>query len=394
MSELRRLGALRAILIAAVLVLVGAGTAIGLLAHSDHKRPQRRNVVGLTGLHAPAPPRASIPPATGGSRKNRQVSLERLIGQRIMVGFAGTSAPASVLESVRTGRIGGVILFAANVQSDQQVKSLTSQLQAAARQGGNPPLLISVDQEGGSIRRFATAPPDMAPPQIASSSNPAVAYKEGVKTGRHLASLGVNVDLAPVVDVVTSPQSFIGRQGRSFGSDPKVVGAFAEQFVKGLKSAGVLATAKHFPGVGSAAVDTDNKLQRIDPPAKDRDAALRPYRRLARTVDAVMMATGIFPAYDASSPAALSRPINRLLRQNVGFEGMTITDALESPTGLSPIQAGVAAARAGTDVLLYTDEARGEFEALRDAARSGSLSRGNLETSYERILAAKRALHG
>ena len=310
-----------------------------------------------------------------------------------MVGFSGTTAPSSLLDSIRAGRVGSIILFSPNILSDRQVRALTDQLQAAARQGGNSPLLISVDQEGGTIKRFAGAPPDRSPPQMASSGNPSVAFDEGSKTGRHLTSVGVNVDLAPVVDVVSSPQSFIGHQGRSFGSDPKVVGSFAEQFVKGLQSAGTLATAKHFPGVGSAAVDTDNKLQQINPSPKQRDDALRPYRRLAPSVDLVMLATAIFPAYDSSSPAALSRPVNRLLRQDVGFQGVTITDALESPTGqASPAEAGVAAARAGTDILLFTDQAPGAFDALKSAAQSGALKRKDLETSYKRILDAKKSL--
>jgi beta-N-acetylhexosaminidase len=393
-QELRSIGALRAILLALVLVAVGVATVIGVISGSEHKKPRRGEVVGLNGLHPRAQPPARTAPATKSPNEARRVPLERLVGQRIMVGFPGTSAPPSLLDNIRAGRVGGVILFSPNIQSDQQVRSLTSELQAAARGGGNPPLLISVDQEGGSIRRFASAPPDLSPPQMASSNDPSVAYNEGVKTGRHLAGLGVNVDLAPVVDVVSSPQSFIGRQGRSFGSDPEVVSTYAEQFVTGLKSAGVLATAKHFPGVGSATVDTDNKLQTIDPAPKDRDAALRPYRRLADSVDLVMLATGIFPAYDANSPAALSEPVNRLLREDVGFQGVTITDALESPTGQSPVQAGVTAARAGTDVLLYTDEAAGEFDALMNAARRGSLGRGSLEVSYERIVAAKRSLRG
>ena len=310
-----------------------------------------------------------------------------------MVGFSGTTPPQSLLQRIQNGTVGGVILFSANVQSILQTRTLTNQLRGAARAGGNPPLLIAVDQEGGSIRRFSSASPDLSPPQMAASGNPSVALKEGKKTGRALSSAGVNVDLAPVVDVATSPQSFIARQGRSFGGNPDTVASFADQFTKGLQRAGVLATAKHFPGVGSAAVDTDNKLETINASRKDLDAALRPYRHLAQSgVDMVMLSTAIFPAYDSSAPAALSRPVQQLLRRDVGFQGVTITDALESPTGMSTAKAGVTAAKSGVDIVLFTNDATAESAALRDAAGRGDVSRKNLESSYKRIAALKQSL--
>jgi beta-N-acetylhexosaminidase len=351
----------RIAVIAAAAVLIAVGAVVGLSGHRNHSPP-------------PRPSRA------------------RLIGQRIMIGFSGLAPPRKLLVQVRNGTVGGVILFAANIRSIAQTRSLTRQLQASARAGGNPPLFVAIDQEGGIVRRFRSGPPTLAPPDMARTGNPAVAYDQGLKTGRLLAQAGVNLNLAPVVDVATSPRSFIAQQRRSFGSDPDRVADFADQFVRGLKSTGVLATAKHFPGIGSALVDTDNKLQRITGPSRQLSDALLPYRRLASHVDMVMLATAIFPAYDQSAPAALSARVEHLLRDKVGFHGVTITDALESPTGSpSAAQAGVRAAAAGADIVLFAGSS-GDFPALLDAARRGVISEANLKGSYKRIVGLKRTL--
>src|SRR2546421_382056 len=146
MQELRRLGAARAAAIAAGLVLVGAGTVLAVVGGGGEKKAKRRgDVVGLTGLHAPPSARGGAP-TNPTARKKRNVSPAGLVGQGIMVGFAGPPAPASLLDAVRAGRVGSIILFSTNIQSDGQVRALNDQLKKAAREGENPPLLISVDQ--------------------------------------------------------------------------------------------------------------------------------------------------------------------------------------------------------------------------------------------------------
>ena len=152
---------------------------------------------------------------------------------------------------------------------------------------------------------------------------------------------------------------------------------------------------KHFPGVGSAAVDTDNRLDELHPTSAQLRAALKPYQALiARGLDTIMLSTAGFPAYDRSgTPAALSAPIAQtLLRGRLHFGGVTITDALGTPTGHSEVTAGVLAARAGADVLLYTDDAAGELSALESALARGRLSEAAAQTSYRRIVALKRRL--
>jgi beta-N-acetylhexosaminidase len=352
-------------------------------------RPTVHPVSGLQrtsgpGGAAPAPTPTSTPPS---------VPTTKLLGQRIMVGMDGTSASAGLLRDVRQGRVGSVILFAANIVSRSQLQALTGSLQRAARQGGNPPLLIAVDQEGGQIKRLPAGPPDLSPPQMARTGSTAVASREGRATGSYLKGLGINMDLAPVVDVPTFSGAFIWTQGRAFSFAPTTVAKFATAFALGVQSAGVAATAKHFPGVGSAGIDTDNKLDVLRPTSAQLAGALVPYRSLiARRIDAIMLSTAAFPAYDPSrTPTALSRHIvQSLLRGTLRFGGVTITDALGTPTGHDEITAGAIAARAGADILLYTDSAPGELAALQSELRGGRLNLGEAQASYARIVALKQ----
>jgi beta-N-acetylhexosaminidase len=311
-----------------------------------------------------------------------------------MVALPGTTASPGLLNRIRAGQVGSVILFARNIVGDQQVRALTGSLQGAARAGGNPPLLIAVDQEGGEVKRFANGPP-LSPPAIATSGSTMVAFNQGWLTGRYLRSRGVNMDLAPVVDVPTSSGAFIWREGRAFSFDAGTVAKFATSFARGLQSAGVAATAKHFPGVGSASTDTDFRLDELHPSAAQRTGALRPYQSLIpRGLDGVMVATAGFPAYDATgSSAALSSPIiGGLLRGRLGFTGVAITDALSSPTGHNEISGGVLAACAGADILLYVDSAPGELGALESALARGSITGAQAVASYRRIVALKQRL--
>ncbi len=337
--------------------------------------------------HAAKAGRATVAPS------RPQISATKLLGQRIMVGMDGVSAPSWLLSAARDGRVGSVILFSANIVSRSQLRALTGSLQRAARRGGNPPLLIAVDQEGGQVKRLPAGPPDLSPPQMAQTGSVAVASREGRATGTYLKGLGINMDLAPVVDVPTFPGAFIWRQGRAFSFDPTTVAKFAAAFALGVQSAAVAATAKHFPGVGSTGVDTDNKLDVLRPTKGQLAGALTPYRSLIpRGIDAIMLSTAAFPAYDASrTPTALSRPIvQQLLRAGLRFRGVTITDALDTPTGHDETTAGAIAAGAGADILLYTDSAPGALAALAAELHSGRLSLQEARDSYARIVALKR----
>ena len=322
-------------------------------------------------------------------------SATKLLGQRIMVGMSGTAAPSWLLRAAKAGQVGSVILFAANIVSRQQTVALTNALQRAARAGGNPKLLIAVDQEGGQVKRIPSGAPTLSPPQMAATNKVSVASSQGRATGQLLKRYGINMDLAPVSDVPTFSGAFIWQQGRAFSFNAGKTAKFATAFALGVQSAGVAATAKHFPGLGSAPTDTDSELQELHPTAAQRGAALKPYERMIpRGLDAVLVAIAGFPASDSSgAPAALSRPIIQgLLRKQLHFRGVTLTDGLGAPTGHSQRTAGLLAAIAGADILLYTDSAPGELAALKGALRSGKLSAANADGAYRRILALKHKL--
>jgi beta-N-acetylhexosaminidase len=335
-------------------------------------------------LTSSAPGAATAPP-----------SLAQMIGQRIMVGLPGRVASQALLGRIRAGEVGSVILFAANIGSPGQTRRLIDSLQEAARAGGNPPLLIATDQEGGQVKRLPTLPPRLSPPQLVATGDVRRALAEGLATGRALRGLGINMDLAPVVDVPLYRGSFIRLEGRAFSPHAGLVATFAAAFAGGLQAGGVAATAKHFPGVGAALTDTDYRREELRPTSAQLAAALLPYRRLiAGGLDAVMLSTAGFPAYDRTGTVAvLSAPIvQQLLREQLGFGGVTITDGLGSPTGHGERQAGVLAAEAGADILLYTDSAPGVYTALEQAAARGGLPGANLLASYERIVALKAQL--
>ena len=324
-------------------------------------------------------------------------SPAKLLGQRVMVGFSGLAAPASLLSAIRAGQVGAVILFGANVSTPAQVKALTASLQRVASAGGNPPLLIATDQEGGQVKRLQSGPPTLSPPQMVSGGPPSLAGQQGHATGAFLRGVGINMDLAPVLDVPTFGGAFIWQQGRAFSFSASKVAAYGGAFALGLQSMGVAATGKHFPGDGSAAVDTDTALDELHPTAVQLAAALTPYESLIpRGLDAVMVTTAGFRAYDPSgTPAALSgKVIGGLLRGRLRFGGVVITDSLGAPTGYSELTAGLLAARAGADVLLYTDSAPGVLPALESALARGTLSRSAAVASYQRIVALKRKLSG
>jgi beta-N-acetylhexosaminidase len=356
-------------------------------------------VAGLTGMVAS--PRqhsggAGVPDQTSAEQTiPLPGSASKLLGQRIMVGLTGTSPSRALLRAVRRGEVGAVILFQSNLASRGQSLALTGALQRAARAGGNPGLLIATDQEGGEVKRLPDGPPSLTPPQMVATHRVVTAASQGRATGTYMKRWGINMNLAPVADVPTFSGAFIWRQGRAFSFSAHTVAGYATAFAGGLQARGVAATAKHFPGLGSAAITTDKEREELRPTLSQRRAALEPYTKLIGAgVDAVMIAVAGYPAYDnTGTAAALSKPIiGGVLRGRLHFGGVTITDALGSTSGHDERTAGVLAAAAGSDVLLFTDDAPGELGALEAALRHGSIARADAGASYRRIVALKRRL--
>ena len=326
---------------------------------------------------APKPtPTKSTPAAAPAPAKAPASGLSKLVGARIMTAMRGTMPSPALLARARAGQIGGVILFGPNISP--QLPQAVAALQSAARAGGNPPLVIATDQEGGPIRRLAGAPPVAAAAQIA----PASAQGQGLATAQALRTRGINTDLAPVADVL-GPGGFLG--SRSFGSSPARVAAAACGFARGLQAGGVNATLKHFPGLGKATKNTDVSAVSVNLPAAALLSDLAAYKSCQPAL--VMLSNAVYPALDPQAPAVLSaKIIQGLLRGQLGFRGVTISDTLAAPGVASPSTA-VRAAKAGVDILLYTDEAVSAraYSELLGAARAGQISTGALKVSAARI---------
>jgi beta-N-acetylhexosaminidase len=324
--------------------------------------------------------------------------VSKLVGQSIMTGFAGTVPSASLLARIKAGQVGGVILFGANIATPAQVARLVGQLQAAAAAGGNPPLLISTDQEGGIVKRLPDGPPDLSPAEIGTTGSAAKARAEGRSTGAYLRRLGVDVDLAPVLDTPFGPASFLGT--RAFSGNPAVNATIGTAFVQGLQAGGAAATAKHFPGLGTARANTDTSKVVVGDSKAALVARLRTFAAaIDGGVDLVMVSNAGYTAFDPTgTPAVLSRPIvTGLLRGQLGFRGVVISDALEAPGPAAYLDEPVRALKAGVDVLLYTTESTSAaaYSQLVSAAANGTLPLSVVTASAARIAALKsRLAHG
>jgi len=332
-----------------------------------------------------------------GAGSSASPSVEQLLGQRLIVGMQGTAPSAGLLARVRAGEVGGVILFGANVRTFPQVRALAAQLQEAARTSGQPPLLIAVDQEGGTIRRLRWAPPSRSAAELGGLAETKVRAAARA-TALALHAAGVNVDLAPVADVPSVAGSFIAAQGRAYSTDPERAAELASAFAQGLADGGIAATAKHFPGLGRATASTDTTPVTIPVSRAALASDLVSFQALiAAGVPLVMLSNATYPALDAK-PGAWSPAVESLLRRTLGYDGVTITDALEAvakTSHRSVAASAVLAAQSGADLLLITGkEASSDavFRRLVATAKAGRISRPALERSYLRIVALKRSL--
>jgi beta-N-acetylhexosaminidase len=328
-------------------------------------------------------------------------TLSQLVGQRLIVAFRGTHAGRRLRARIRSGRVGGVILFSRNVASPSQVAALTASLRAAARAGGQPRLIIATDQEGGLVKRIPWAPPNRSAETLGTLPS-RQSLRSGSATAAALHKLGINVNLAPVADVPAGPADFIARQHRAFSTNRFTVATDAAAFATGLEAGAVWPTFKHFPGLGLATVSTDDALVRITASKRKLTRALLPYqvamRRRLRPV--VMLSTAVYPAFDWRAAAWSRAVIHTLLRRRLGFAGTTMTDSLDAAAAVrhqSTSAVALKSAGAGADLLLITGPrttSEAVFKRLLQAARSGVLRRSKLTASYDRIRALKRRLRG
>jgi beta-N-acetylhexosaminidase len=339
----------------------------------------------LAGTAAAAPGEAGLTP-------------RQLAGQRVVYSYPGLTPPDALLQRIRAGEAGGVIFFGENVQSSQQIAGVVRQLRAAAAQSPVPePLLLMTDQEGGQVRRLP-GEPVLSQKQVGQAADPvAAATAAGTGAGGNLAAAGMNVNLSPVLDVYRQAGDFIDRYGRSYSNDPAVAGRLGGAFVTAQQATGVAATAKHFPGLGSAPAGANTDVAPVTlnvPLAELRAKDEAPYPTAIRAaVRLVMLSWAVYPALDAARPAGLSPTVVRQeLRQRTGFSGVTVTDALEAGALKSYGNTGnraVLAAGAGMDLILASarDVAQGDAaaDALAAALGNGTLPGADFTAATDRI---------
>jgi beta-N-acetylhexosaminidase len=314
--------------------------------------------------------------------KPRLANSEPAAEARPATGFSDTAetvmgtlvAPPTqrFLTRIRNGKMGGVVLLGNGWLTRSTAATVTSELQQAACTRGEP-LLIAVDQEGGIVRRLAWAPPTEAPVEI---SSPAVAHAQAAGAAAALHSVGIDVDFAPVVDTPSSASNFLG--SRAFSRSRSRNASLARGFVGGLQANGIAATAKHFPGLGLASGNTDHGRIVIDAAAwKLREGLLPFHSAIQAGVQLVMLSTAIYPKLDPSdAPAAFSSKIIGLLRQTLGFKGVTVTDTLTAPAADRIPHTATRAMLAGSDLLIFGAESaseRGYATLVADAAGSPRL---------------------
>jgi beta-N-acetylhexosaminidase len=334
-----------------------------------------------------------------------KLSLEAGIGQRLMLAFHGKDhSPDEFRRALQDYRPGGITLFRSlNIDNPAQVRSLSDEVQSAARQAGLPQLLIAADQEGGQLMAIGEGttqlPGNMA---LGAVRDAGLARRAGEVLGRELAAMGINVNYAPCCDVNINPANpVIGI--RSFGEDPRQVADLAAALTEGIQSVGVAATAKHFPGHGDVSGDSHHGLPTVPHSLERlREVEFPPFESAIRAgTKLVMTAHVALPAIDgpAAPPATLSLAVLKgILREQLHFSGVIITDAMDMQAiaqGEALGDSAVRAAAAGADLLLITSkpaDQRVVHSSLVQAAANGSLAADALDRSVERISSLKRWL--
>ncbi|MQY15853.1 Beta-hexosaminidase [Streptomyces sp. RB5] len=390
---------------------------------SAPRTPTRRQALAsmagaAVALGATQLPAAAEPVTSRARALARRMTLEQQVGQLFVLEVAGrdayeiTDAAKAVnrarygvdtpAEVVRKYQPGGVIYFVArsddNMGDPRQIARLSNGLQeVAAGLPGATPLIISTDQEGGLVFRLPTPPATEQPGHMALGAtwSPADAYRSHQIIGSELRACGITANYGPVADVnVNAANPVIGI--RSFGAEPGAVAALVRASVEGLHRGGVAATAKHFPGHGDTDTDSHFGLPRITHSRAQLDAIdLPPFRAaIDAGIETIMTAHIVVPSLDPTLvPATMSRPIlTGLLREELGFEGLIVTDALDmqgASAEYPPDVAAVTAFGAGADMLVLSPNLPLAYGALLAAVRSGEISAARVEESVVRILSHK-----
>lgn len=332
--------------------------------------------------------------------KVEQMSLSEKVGQLFQIGFSGFDLDAEIEAMIKDYYIGGVIYFSRNIKNLEQTARLSNQLQSLALNSGSKlPLFISIDQEGGSVSRLKGATNFPSNMTLGVVNDKQLTNKIGKTVGSELKNLGININLAPVLDVNNNPNNpVIGV--RSFGSDPKLVAELGKAYIEGIQSEGVIATAKHFPGHGDTETDSHLELPTINHD-KERlnKIELYPFKKAIKAgVKSIMVAHIYFPAFEKEKgiPATLSKSVlTDLLRKKMNFKGLIITDCMEMKAiadNFGTAEGAVRAIKAGSDIVLVSHtyaEQKKAVKAVIEAIEKGRISENRIDESVKRIIKTK-----
>jgi beta-N-acetylhexosaminidase len=345
--------------------------------------------------------------STSTSSATPALSPRQIAGQRVIYSYPGLTPPAALISVISHGEAAGVIFFAENISSGEQIRGVIKKLAEAAAGPENPvraPLLLMIDQEGGKTRRLP-GEPLLSEKQIGRSADPAEeATEAGTGAGLNLRGVGMNVNLAPVLDVYRKAGGFDDQYERSYSTDPDVVSELGAGFILAQQETGVAATAKHFPGLGAAtrSQNTDLRPVTLDVSAKSLTTIDEyPYEAaIGAGVRLVMVSWAIYPALDKGMPAGLSPAIVQgELRGRLHFQGVTVTDALEAGAleAFGTIRdRAVFAAAAGMDLILCSSRQVSDGQQAREGLESGyldgTLSKSAFLASVRRIIDLRSSL--
>ncbi len=370
-------------LVASLLALVVAGCG-----------SEPENVERPDGGPAGGKPTHAVPETTEEATVEQRMSVREAVGQMFIVSLSGTEPDYHIEKMVREQNVSGVILFGYNMQSEEQTRSLISRLQELSVQTVPAiPLFVAVDHEGGQVEHAPWVSPRPSAAEVGARGDPEEAHRISEGVGRELRRAGVNTDLAPVVD--TGAGSAIG--SRSYGNDPALVAAMGAAAIEGFESAGVVSAVKHFPNHGPALADSH-----VGRPVVEHDRAtvegvdLPPFLAAVEAgVPMVMVGHLVYPAIDPDRPASLSPAAVGLLREELGFDGVVVTDDLGmegARRGGTVAEAAVEAVRAGADLLVVSglpEEQAAAYGAVVAAVESGDIPRERIDDSVKRIMNVK-----
>ncbi len=315
-------------------------------------------------------------------------------GRFVITGLPGTELPADLAALWRRYRVGGVVLFRHNVTGPEQLRRLVTDLLEVL----GPEALIGVDQEGGAVLRLPFLPSPPPGMSLGAADDPELSRAVGAATARGLAAYGFNLNFAPVLDLNTNPENPVIAE-RSFGADPERASELALAWHEGHVRQGVATTGKHFPGHGDTTVDSHLGLPVVHKSLDElRRLELVPFLRAVGRVPALMTAHIVYPDLDGELPATLSRRIlTELLRQELGYDGVVVSDALNMRAIADRWGAPEAAVRslaAGADLVMPLGDLElqaATLQRIQDALDAGELDRGQMEASAGRVAALARA---